>query len=70
MGLRWWFESKDRQDCAVLHDALELRLRYGDSAETFCEQAMESRAVEPEEAGVLRELRRALKLLPTRAANY
>jgi hypothetical protein len=40
MRLKWWTAPDDRHDYAVLHDALKLRLQFGQEAESYCREAI------------------------------
>lgn len=63
MSLATWFNSKQQEMEQVLHDARELRARYGDEAERWCETSL-SGPIDHEQRRLLKQLRRALAHIP------
>ena len=59
MSLATWFNSKQEEMERVLHDARELRARYGDEAERWCDTSL-SGPIDDEQRRLLKQLRRAL----------
>jgi hypothetical protein len=64
MTLLSW--SNDHQvSAAAVHDAQQLRERFGETAELFCDAALESPEASHRQLRRLRMIRRALETLPS-----
>jgi hypothetical protein len=63
MGLFSVFAKNKTYEAAVMHDALELRRRYGPEAEDWCEQGMYS-APSAATRRMLKRIHRVLAHLP------
>ncbi len=63
MGFLSMFGRDKIETAAVLHDALELRRRYGDEAELWCEAGIYS-APSPATRRLLKQIHKALASLP------
>ena len=68
MGILSRFVRDKSEAAAVLHDAIELRRRYGQEAELWCEAGMVS-APSGATRRLLKEIRKALADLPVEVVH-
>lgn len=67
MGWLWLGRRKPLLDADALHDARELRCRYGAGAEEWCELGLLA-AAEPSKRRALKRIRTALAQVPLGSA--